>query len=78
MFGVIVIVAICAVTYFAWRIWSQERELKVLLDQTRSDMERVQTRAKKYCEEMDAINARMRDLHHSLNKTVCGRETTWP
>lgn len=78
MIGVIVIVAICVVTYLAWRIWSQERELKMLLDAARSDMERVQTRAKKYCEEMDAINARMRDLHHSLNKTVCGRETIWP
>lgn len=78
MFGVIVIGAICAVTYFAWRIWSQERELKALLDKTRSDSERAHARVQKYCEEMDAINARMRDLHHSLNKTVCGRETTWP
>jgi transposase-like protein len=78
MWEVASIIGIAAFSYFGWRSWCRSKELEALLEQARVAAAETAERAKTYCAEMDAINARMKDLHRSLNHSVCGRETTWP
>lgn len=78
MWEVLSIIGIAVVSFLGWRAWCRSKELETLVAKARTLQSETEARAKKYCDEMDAINARMRDLHHALNQQVCGRETTWP
>jgi len=76
--GVVLILGLAAGSYYLWCLWTWTREIKTLRDRLREAAAEATARLEEQRSEWETVHARMRDIHSSLNKYACGRETTWP
>lgn len=78
MFGALVILGVAVASYLAWRAWVRSRELDALCEQSRKAAAELNDAMRRHRDLQEAVNARLQDLHRSLSKACCGRETVWP
>jgi hypothetical protein len=78
MFYVAVTIILTGGTLLLWCAWNEYQTAKHYREEAEALLSEIENAHVENTVRFRAVNERMQDLHRSLNKTCCGRETTWP